>query len=296
MSRITAFLMTEKGFLFLKEAFEHGFDSIFQQVVVGKDKAVQKDYADDIIQLCQKSKVPVYERNQKEVLSLSSPLGLAIGWRWLIPEAQFPNIIVFHDSLLPKYRGFAPTVNALINGEQEIGTTALWATTDYDEGPIIAQEKIRIEYPITIQKAIELQACLYTKLGVNILRDLAQGKALNAIEQDHEKASFSIWRDEQDYQLDWSMDAARLERTVHALGFPYSGAQSFVEGFGWVRIWDAKASYDYHHEIIHPGKVFKKENDGLWVICGKGSLKLLEVTLEEDGSPFQPKAFRLRFK
>jgi len=27
------------------------------------------------------------------------------------------NKIVFHDSLLPKYRGFAPLVNCLVNNE-----------------------------------------------------------------------------------------------------------------------------------------------------------------------------------
>ena len=31
------------------------------------------------------------------------------------------NLIVFHDSLLPNYRGFAPLVNCLVNNENRGG-------------------------------------------------------------------------------------------------------------------------------------------------------------------------------
>ena len=40
------------------------------------------------------------------------------------------NLIVFHDSLLPKYRGFAPLVSQLINGEEYLGVTAIF-TNDF---------------------------------------------------------------------------------------------------------------------------------------------------------------------
>ena len=84
---------------------------------------------------------------------------LAIGWRWLISGTE--NLIVLHDSLLPKYRGFAPLVNSLINGEQEIGVTAIWAGPEFDAGEIIFQEKAGICYPIKIQEAIEIVSGLY---------------------------------------------------------------------------------------------------------------------------------------
>src|SRR5947208_1230479 len=35
-----------------------------------------------------------------------------VGWQYIIPEPP-QNLVVFHDSLLPRYRGFAPTITAL---------------------------------------------------------------------------------------------------------------------------------------------------------------------------------------
>ena len=49
---------------------------------------------------------------------------IAIGWRRLISGIE-GRLIVLRDSLLPKYRGFAPTVAQLLAGESEIGVTAL---------------------------------------------------------------------------------------------------------------------------------------------------------------------------
>ena len=44
---------------------------------------------------------------------------LCVGWRYLIPDAAVRalegNVVIAHDSLLPKLRGFAPLVTALIS-------------------------------------------------------------------------------------------------------------------------------------------------------------------------------------
>ena len=45
------------------------------------------------------------------------------GWQWLSKEVDRRSVI-FHDSLLPKLRGFNPTVTALISGETTTGVTA----------------------------------------------------------------------------------------------------------------------------------------------------------------------------
>ena len=46
-------------------------------------------------------------------------LNFLVGWQHLLP-AVTRSTVVFHDSLLPRYRGFAPTVTALIKGDREI--------------------------------------------------------------------------------------------------------------------------------------------------------------------------------
>src|SRR6266446_1145495 len=53
-------------------------------------------------------------------------LMLMASWRYLVPADVFtrPRLgtFVFHDSLLPAYRGFSPTSWAIINGEDHTGT------------------------------------------------------------------------------------------------------------------------------------------------------------------------------
>ena len=47
-------------------------------------------------------------------------------------------------TLLPAYRGFAPTVWALVNGERQVGATLLTMAAGADEGDIIAQHAIPV--------------------------------------------------------------------------------------------------------------------------------------------------------
>ena len=97
-----------------------------------------------------------------------SDLSIAAGWRNLLPTSP-GKLIIFHDSLLPKYRGFNPLVTALINGDDVLGVSALWAAENYDEGEIIFQEKVTIAYPIKIKQAIDTIEPLYANLTKNVL-------------------------------------------------------------------------------------------------------------------------------
>ena len=115
------------------------------------------------------------------------------------------------------------------------------------------------------------------------------------MKQDEAQASYSIWRDEDDYQIDWTADAMEIRRFIDAVGYPYQGASSYINGIGKVRIIEAEETFDYLHEIIHPGKVFFKQGASVYVICGKGSL-IVKKMIKEDGSELDLKNFRVRFR
>ena len=57
------------------------------------------------------------------------------------------KIIILHDSYLPEYKGWAPTVNYLINGSKYLGVTAFQATNVVDTGGIYQQLRKKISYP-----------------------------------------------------------------------------------------------------------------------------------------------------
>ncbi|HKI81758.1 MAG TPA: formyltransferase family protein [Pseudodesulfovibrio sp.] len=60
-----------------------------------------------------------------------------------------------HPSLLPRYRGQAPTRAALADGAEETGLTAHYMDDDYDTGAVIAQERIFVSEDDTEDTVIE---------------------------------------------------------------------------------------------------------------------------------------------
>jgi len=84
------------------------------------------------------------------------------------PKIGFWNI---HPSLLPKYRGPSPIAYPLIFGEKETGVTIIKMDEKIDHGPIIAQEKLKIEdtdrRPDLEKKLTDLGFLMFKKLILN---------------------------------------------------------------------------------------------------------------------------------
>jgi methionyl-tRNA formyltransferase len=204
-------------------------------------------------------------------------------------------LIVLHDSLLPRHRGFNPLVTALIEGDAEIGATALYATADYDRGDIIAQSASPIVHPMRIADAISVVCGNYHELAVRVGSYLDRGEVPPAQAQDEGAASYSLWRDDEDYVIDWFLDAARIERTVYALGPPYKGAASRIAG-RLVRIREASALADVSVANRAPGKVIFLDRDRPVVVCGRGLLRIDELVDADSGGSLLPlDRFRIRF-
>ena len=292
-NKLTICLMTVKGYHFLQRTAQK-YKNIFRLIVVGNDKSIQKDYEEDIIELCNAQQIPFIKRT--DFKTVDTEYCLAISWRWLINHPT-NKLIVFHDSLLPKYRGFAPLVNALINGEEEVGVTAVFGAEEFDRGDIIAQSKSKITYPIKINDAIELIVHNYLEVATVVLDNLQKGIPLLSRPQKEDDASYSIWRDELDYLIDWNKSAAEIKRFIDSVGYPYKGAYTEL-GNSVVRILDAAEVKDVVVENRHCGKVLFVENGKPIVICGKGLLKINEGYFEdgENPKPLIPVTkFRLRF-
>jgi len=68
---------------------------------------------------------------------------------------RFPErIINIHHSTLPAFVGARPYHQALDRGVKLVGATAHYATSDLDEGPIIAQDVVRCSHADTVQDLV----------------------------------------------------------------------------------------------------------------------------------------------
>lgn len=289
--RITLYLMTQKGFEVLNALIVKNLQSIISEVILGRDKNIQNDYAAEIISLCKQNNIKHFERHENhEVLSDYS---LAISWRWLIPESN-SKLIVLHDSLLPKYRGFSPLVNMLINKEKEIGVSALFASEEYDKGDIIAQSSTIINYPITISEAINLISENYIALTLKIFSLLISNKEILGIPQNELNASYSLWRNEEDYLINWQKSSEEILNLINAVSNPYKGATTFLNGLQKVRILEAELITDVTIENRDVGKLIFVKNNFPVIVCGSGLIKILKIIDDKTGIDMLPfNSFRI---
>jgi methionyl-tRNA formyltransferase len=216
-------------------------------------------------------------------VSITSDEALAVGWKFLI-KTPYDKLFVIHDSLLPKYRGWNPLVTALQNRDPEIGVTLILADEQIDHGPIVRQERIPVTYPLTIAEAME--ACEDKIIGmVQFLFELPDRKNLFLMEQTEDFASYSIWRNEEDYQINWEDSAENILTFINSVSFPYKGASTRLNG-QILRILRAKVVTDLLVVNRTPGKVWKIENRNLTVLCGAGVLEILEYRFEDQVDEF----------
>jgi len=274
---LTLFLMTQKGLAVLDALTTH-FPALVECVVGSRDASMDKDYYEEIKGLCARRNVPF--RDRRDAAEIRTRYAMAISWRWII-KAGTAELIVLHDSLLPRYRGFNPLVSTLINGDDRIGVTALFATEEYDRGLVIGQASTPVTYPLRIQRAIDLVAANYSDLVQQIAQTIAAGGELEARPQDESQATYSLWRDEEDYFIDWTSSAERIKRLVDAVGHPYKGAAARLDG-RVVRVRDCEMVEDVRIENRAPGKVIFVNNSHPVVVCGTGLLRI--VGLVDDGT------------
>lgn len=288
---ITLYLMNKKGLGVLEAVIENFGGEIISYAVVGTDKQTEEDYSEEIKATCKKHGVAYVDR--QTVLEFDG-YAFAIGWRWMIKNT--PKLIVLHDSLLPKYRGFAPLVNALINEDKKVGVTALFASDEYDKGDIILQKSIDLEYPIKLEQAIDKISLLYGEAVCEIVSKIKRQEVIQSRQQDEAQATYSLWRDEEDYQVDWSRDSGFIKRFIDSVSFPYKGGASFVNGQK-LRILDAEIFDDV--EIINrdAGKIIFVKDGRPVVVCGSGLLQINKIVDDESKQEIFPwKSFRVRFK
>ena len=125
----------KKGLSCLQGAVSSRGSQSIACVCLGKDSNVLDDFSDKILKCCEQHQIPynVYPHVPGEPYTMA----IAAGWQRLIRDVPPDRLIVLHDSLLPRYRGFNPLVNAILNQDSFVGVTALRAEERYDSGGIL---------------------------------------------------------------------------------------------------------------------------------------------------------------
>ena len=234
----------------------------------------EKVWYESVKEICDKKGIPVEERTKltnddvKEITSIKPDIIFSAGWRRLLPKSifQIPKLgtLNLHDSLIPKYRGFAPINWAIINGEKEVGLTIHYIDEGIDTGDIILQEKIDVEISDTAYdaylKLLEISESMLKKV-INMI----QSGEIKIISQDSNSGFFCSRRFPADGRIDWKKDRIQVYNLIRALSEPYPNAFFFFED-KQIFVKEAKlVSNDFRGP---PGRICSIDDEGIIVTCG----------------------------
>lgn len=180
-----------------------------------------------------------------------------------------------HFSLLPLYRGAAPTNWAIVNGETQTGVTTMFIEPTLDTGPILLQQKTEIGETETAPELMQRLA----QIGAGLLGEtLARLNDLTPRPQHDRDATFAPMLKKEDGLIDWSLSAVDVERRVR--GFqPWPNAYTTFNSKG-LTIWRAQP-VSAAVPAGSQGEVIVAQGDDLLVRCSdQTALRLLEVQPE----------------
>lgn len=248
-----------------------------------KISAIAKEYAIPIFYT-----TDVKPSDYENVLTKIKPdIAFAIGWRYLITSAAYSvplkGTLIIHDSLLPKYRGFAPMNWAIINGENKTGVTLFYIAEGIDCGPIVDQLETSITLQDTAKTVDEKIIKLYEEIISKNLPVLALG-TIKSTPQDHSIATYTCKRTPEDGEIDWNKTAEQIYNLIRGLTHPFPGAYTILKGKR-VYIWEAALSEKKEIYVGNiPGRVLGKRNGMFEVLTGEGVLCLnrLQYSDEEE--------------
>ena len=216
------------------------------------------------------------------------PLDLlfAVNWRYMVPRAIYPlprrGSFVIHDSLLPEYRGFAPTVWAIVNGETATGATLFEMADAVDAGAIVDQRRVPITPHDTIGTVSERVTDAYLSLLEVNLPALLAGTAPRR-SQDESAATYTCRRLASDGVIDWCAPSRRIYDLVRGVTKPYWGARTTLDSRA-LRIWETRLLPDGASYVGRvPGRVVDvRTGVGAVVLTGDSTLLVTKVQAEGD--------------
>ncbi len=129
-----------------------------------------------------------------------------------------------HGSLLPKYRGRAPINWVLVKGEPETGITLHAMTPKPDDGDIVSQIKLPIDWDDTALSLTLKSAEAGRILVRDVVPKLLDGTAVRVNQKSLAPSTYFGGRKPEDGQLDFSMSAAEAFNLIRAVADPWPNA------------------------------------------------------------------------
>lgn len=273
----------ESSYRLLKKLIEINADVV--GVITKKESSFNSDFC-DLSTLCEKAGIAVCyvnnvnDKDSIDFIRLKAPeIGFCFGWSQIIKEGVISlflsGMVGFHPAELPYNRGRHPTIWALALGLTQTASTFFMITAGADEGDIISQIAVPIDYEDDARSLYDKIMDVAVAQEEEIVDQLEKG-TIRRIPQKHSSGNAWRKRSKADGEIDWRMSNRSIYNLVRALTRPYVGAH-FVYKDNEYKVWKVAETNVSSVNNIEPGKVLKKYSDGsIEVKCGEGSIRLID--------------------
>jgi len=228
--------------------------------------------------------VPDLSRAAADVRALAPDLVVSWFWTRKIPaafrRAAKHGAIGVHPSLLPRHRGPDPFFWAIDAGDAVTGVTAHVLDDEYDTGAILARRELAVDptwNAWTLAKRLDRPSLALLR---EVVAAYARGAPPAPVVQDDAFATEAPQPDDDELEIRWTWDAARIERRVRAAS-PWPGAFTEVGGRSMV-LSRVRVTTDYPRALA-PGEACVRA-DGIAVVrTADAAVELLAGREEETG-------------
>lgn len=230
--------------------------------------------------------IPVYqpikarEESFVQILRELNPDAMVvIAFGQILPKAilDIPKYgcINIHASLLPKYRGAAPLQWVVLDGEKETGITTMMMDVGMDTGDMLEKLMVSMDPKETYGSIHDKLSVLGGDLITSTLEKIESGEMVR-IPQNEEETSYTKKITKAMGDIDWSMEAAVIERLIRGLN-PWPSAYTEWNG-KTLKIWEADVLDQDYPGIC--GEIVKVDKNSVFVKTGGGTLALKSLQLQ----------------
>lgn len=269
------------GLYALRQMLEHCRPCV---VICPNDEGDERSVMAEFRDLAEREVLPLTiaetSADMYEALAPAQPhVVIVAGWYRIINTALIPGTKYYglHFSLLPEYRGNAPLVWQLMNGESHAGVSLFQIAPGLDEGDIIGQASFPVSPDATIKDALEQAEQASCNLLAEHLPALIAGTAEHK-PQDHSQATFCGLRVPEDGRIDWTWPAEKIHNFVRAQSHPYPGAFTQLPDGKTVHVWRTRVHPRPYFGV--PGAVAERHPDHVIITCGDGAILVSEAQIE----------------
>jgi len=186
------------------------------------------------------------------------------------------GFIGFHFSLLPKYRGFAPIVWSVINGDKESGLSMFYFDSGIDSGDIITQKTFKIEKHENISDLMDKATALAVEALDQNYDSIINGRANRRV-QNHNEATHTIKRTPKDGLINWNQSSSKIFNFIRAQTVPYPCAFTYNKG---LKIHILESTYSEKKTSEQSGTVVHKKHDIVRIACDDGIIEINRISID----------------